>query len=70
MLFKLSNLNLNLALTLGYLNLALNNWAQSNNQEFGTSGSVITIGLSRQDKTRFISLSSVYMWQIEKKREI
>ena len=27
MLFKLSNLNSNLALTLGYLNLALNNWA-------------------------------------------
>ena len=26
MLFKLSNLNSNLALTLGYLNLALNNW--------------------------------------------
>ena len=28
MLFKLSNLNSNLALTLGYLNLALNNSAQ------------------------------------------
>ena len=28
MLFKLSNLNLNLALTLGYLNPALNNSAQ------------------------------------------
>ena len=28
--FKLSNLNLNLALTLGYLNLALNNSAQDN----------------------------------------
>ena len=27
MLFKLSNLNSNLALTLGYLNPALNNWA-------------------------------------------
>ena len=27
MLFKLSNLNLNLALTLGYLSLALNNSA-------------------------------------------
>ena len=27
MLFKLLNLNSNLALTLGYLNLALNNWA-------------------------------------------
>ena len=44
-------------------------WTQSNNQEFGTAGSVITIGLSRQDKTRFISLSSVYMWQIEKKEK-
>ena len=30
MLFKLSNLNSNLALTLGYLNPALNNLAQSN----------------------------------------
>ena len=29
MLFKLSNLNSNLALTLGYLNSALNNSAQS-----------------------------------------
>ena len=29
MLFKLSNLNSNLALTLGYLNPALNNSAQS-----------------------------------------
>ena len=29
MLFKLSNLNLNLALTLGYLNPALNNLAQN-----------------------------------------
>ena len=28
MLFKLSNLNSNLALTLGYLKPALNNWAQ------------------------------------------
>ena len=28
MLFKLSNLNLNLPLTLGNLNLALNNFAQ------------------------------------------
>ena len=28
MLFKLSNLNSNLAVTLGYLNLALNNSAQ------------------------------------------
>ena len=28
MLFKLSNLNSNLALTLGYLNPALKNWAQ------------------------------------------
>ena len=28
MFFKLSNLNSNLALTLGYLNLALNNSAQ------------------------------------------
>jgi len=28
MLFKLSNLNSNLALTLGYLNAALNNLAQ------------------------------------------
>ena len=27
MLFKLSNLNSNLTLTLGYLNPALNNWA-------------------------------------------
>ena len=27
MLFKLSNLNSNLAITLGYLNPALNNWA-------------------------------------------
>ena len=27
MLFKLSNLNSNLALTLGYLNPFLNNWA-------------------------------------------
>ena len=31
MLFKLSNLNSNLALTLGYLNRALNNSAQVNN---------------------------------------
>ena len=31
MLFKLSNLNSNLALTLGYLNPALNNSAQENN---------------------------------------
>ena len=30
MLFKLSNLNSNLALTLGYLNPALNNSAQNN----------------------------------------
>ena len=30
MLFKLSNLNSNLALTLGYLNPALNNSAQGN----------------------------------------
>ena len=30
MLFKLLNLNSNLALTLGYLNLALNNAAQNN----------------------------------------
>ena len=30
MLFKLSNLNSNLALTLGYLNPALNNLAQMN----------------------------------------
>ena len=27
-LFKLSNVNANLAITLGYLNAALNNWAQ------------------------------------------
>ena len=30
MLYKLSNLNSNLALTLGYLNPALNNSAQNN----------------------------------------
>ena len=42
---------------------------RQNNQQFGTAGSVITIGLSRQDKTRFISLSSVYIWQIEKKEK-
>ena len=41
---------------------------RQNNQEFGTVGSVITIGLLRQDKTRFISLSSVY--RLKKKREI
>ena len=29
MIFKLSYLNSNLALTLGYLNPALNNWAQT-----------------------------------------
>ena len=34
---------------------------RQNKQEFGTAGSVIIIGLLRQDKTRFISLSSVYM---------
>ena len=32
MLFKLSNLNSNLALTLGYINLALNNSAQFLNE--------------------------------------
>ena len=32
MLFKLSNLNSNLALTLGYLNPTLNNSAQNNMQ--------------------------------------
>ena len=36
MLFKLSNLNSNLALTLGYLNPALNNWALSINSECKT----------------------------------
>ena len=34
MLFKLSNLNSNLALTLGYLNLALNNSAQDYQNSF------------------------------------
>ena len=33
MLFKLSNLNSNLALTLGYLNPALNNSTQMNTDE-------------------------------------
>ena len=35
MLFKLSNLNSNLALTLGYLNPALNNSAQVIVDEYG-----------------------------------
>ena len=29
MLFKLSNVNANLAITLGYLNAALNNWTKA-----------------------------------------
>ena len=36
MLFKLSNLNTNLVLTLGYLNPALNNSALIESQHFGT----------------------------------
>ena len=45
MLFKLSNLNSNLVLTLGYLNLALNNSAQQvsrriNRENNATSKSV------------------------------
>ena len=35
MLFKLSNLNSNLALTLGYLNPALNNSAQDGSEDDG-----------------------------------
>ena len=38
MLFKLSNLNSNLALTLGYLNPALNNLAQINDLWFTKTG--------------------------------
>ena len=37
MLFKLSNLNSNLALTLGYLNPALNNSAQRRGEGGGSS---------------------------------
>ena len=35
MLFKLSNLNSKLALTLGYLNPALNNWALDEERQSG-----------------------------------
>ena len=43
MLFKLSNLNSNLALTVGYLNPALNNSAQAIN--FIARGVILRIGL-------------------------
>ena len=43
MLFKLSNLNSNLALTVGYLNPAWNNWAQAIN--FIARGIILRIGL-------------------------
>ena len=43
MLFKLSNLNSNLALTVGYLNPALNNSAQAIN--FIARGIILRIGL-------------------------
>ena len=40
MLFKLSNLNSNLALTLGYLNPALNSLAQGVNSGFQAMGMI------------------------------
>ena len=43
MLFKLSNLNSNLSLTVGYLNPALNNSAQAIN--FIARGIILRIGL-------------------------
>ena len=43
MLFKLSNLNSNLALTVGYLNPAMNNSAQAIN--FIARGIILRIGL-------------------------
>ena len=44
MLFKLSNLNSNLALTLGYLNPVLNNSAQEINFPFFKKISLLILG--------------------------
>ena len=47
MLFKLSNLNSDLALTLGYLNPALNNSVLNDNVDTGVDGFLHFISRSR-----------------------
>ena len=62
MLFKLSNLNSNLALTLGYLNPALNNSAQVSKLE----EEVNTHGLHIRDKAAMVVLC---WWSIKNLHE-
>ena len=54
MLFKLSNLNSNLALTLGYLNPALNNLAQENKFMLPSRFEQATISLVVIDNSKVI----------------